>query len=56
MKMSSSKKILTHLVLAVGALVMMYPLLYVVIASFNTLEEYIRVGGLFPHSERLAFR
>ena len=48
MKMSSSKKILTHLVLAVGALIMMYPLFYVLIASFNTLEEYIRSVGFFP--------
>ena len=48
MKMNSYKKILTHVVLAVGALIMMYPLLYILIASFNTLEEYIRAVGFFP--------
>jgi multiple sugar transport system permease protein len=39
---------LAHLLLAVGALVMMYPLLYGLFASFNTQPDFIRSNGILP--------
>lgn len=39
---------LAHLLLAVGALVMIYPLLYIVFASLNSQSDFVRSSGILP--------
>jgi multiple sugar transport system permease protein len=48
MKPAILKKLLAHILLGTGAAIMMYPLLYGVVASFNTAAEYIRAIGILP--------
>ena len=48
MKTKTVGALFAHLLLAVGAVVMMYPLLYGLFASFNTQADYIRSSGVLP--------
>jgi len=48
-------RLFAHLLLAVGALIMVYPLLYGLFASFNTQADYIRSSGALPIPPRMSF-
>lgn len=55
MKTKSVGALFAHLLLAVGAVVMMYPLLYGLFASFNTQADYIRSSGALPIPPTISF-
>lgn len=55
MKTKTLGRLFAHLLLAVGALIMVYPLLYGLFASFNTQADYIRSSGALPIPPRMSF-
>ncbi len=55
MKTKALGRLMAHLLLAFGALIMMYPLLYGLFASFNTQADYIRSSGALPIPPHISF-